>query len=140
MSFNTSKLDPVYSRIFSVDFGHESLNELCYKITGKYFYFNINEYEGKVIPLSTLDKLIEKEKILNVIIELFSKTGEKISTIYFEDVLLLKIKGLNLDWGSDDIIKIRVKYKKVNMRIFDNDRELKNYQRKQKLQRINKTI
>jgi len=140
MNFNTSKLEPVYGNLFFADFGHDVLNDYCVKISKSHFHFNLNESEGKVVPLSTLDKLINNEKILNVTILLFNKDGDVISIICLEDIMLLKIKDLNFDYSLDDIIRIRVKYKHNKMKIFDNDRELKNYQRKQKLIKINNTI
>jgi len=129
-------MNPVYCKLFFVNFGYKLLDNSCFKITKNNFYFHVNEDNFEIIPLNIISRLIDEGKTLNVKIILYNKIGEIISVIYLEDTIVLKIKGLlNLDWESDNIIKIRVKYKYNKMKIFNggNIREFRNYERKQKL-------
>ena len=132
----TNKLEPIYKSLFNfncIGSDYENLNKKCFKITKKYFYFNVNENEGEIIPLNLINKLIENTTILNIAIELRNKEDNIIQILYLEDTFLLKIKNiLDFDYQSNDIMKIKVKYKYKNMKIFKDELLVKRYQRKQK--------
>ena len=85
-----------------------------------------------------IDKLITECKLINVQIQLLKKTGEITLIIYLEDVILLKIKDLiDFDYQSNDIIRMKVKYKYKNLKMFNDLKSLNIFDRKKKLERIN---
>ena len=90
------------------------------------------------MPLKMIDKLITECKLINVQIQLLKKTGEITLIIYLEDVILLKIKDLiDFDYQSNDIIRMKVKYKYKNLKMFNDLKSLNIFDRKKKLERIN---
>lgn len=136
--FDTSQLEFYYSNVFDVNFGHEILNISCFKITEDSFFFNFL-YKKDNNMLYLIDNLINSNKYFDVFITLYNKIGEELTIILLENVNLLTIKDLlNFDYSSEDIVKITVDYKYQKMKIFNDRNELKNYDRKRKLEKINK--
>jgi len=93
----------------------------------------------KIKPFVDIQQLIESGKKQNLYIEIFDKSGDIISNVIIEDLILIKIKNfLDFDWNkSNEIVYLKVKHKYKKFKIFDNSTELKIYQRKLKIQKIN---
>lgn len=134
--------EPIYNSLFEIDFCDYDLNikfgDYYYKISDKYIFFNLNEIEKEIIPLYTILDIIEKRKTLNISISILNKNNDVISFVYFQDVNFIKInKLIDFDFHENEIIKIKVRYKYIKMKLFKDLKTLNNYKRKQKIEKIN---
>jgi len=128
--------NPIYKHRFCAEFGYKELDDRCFKITKKYFYFNINSLNNNIIPLDTLTYIINKK--IDILINIPNEKGEKIIILYLEDVIFKKIKNLiDFDYNDKHIIGIKVRYKYNKLKILKNEKDLKIHIRKRKLKIIN---
>lgn len=138
---NIYNLTPVNKSRFEVNFENDILNTYCCKIKDKHIWFYLNIIDGEIVPISLIKKIITGQKKLNIEISIISCDGEILSFIYLESVTLLKMKNLiDFDYNnnnSDNIVKIKVKYKYQNQKLFNGIKEIINYRRKKKIEKIN---
>lgn len=128
---------------FLVDFENIILTDSLISINQKSITFNVNVKNNKVLIFDEVNNIIENKKKLNISISCVSHTGEVLVVIFLINVNFLKIKNfINFDYSynTSDIIKLKVKYKCEKQKIFSTFEKLKIYQRKQKLEFLNKLI
>jgi len=136
--FFINAMNPMEKKRFELTFDNILLDNYVNKITEKYIFFIPNIIENQIVPLYTINELILNKNILNIKISILNEINEIKSFIYLEDVTLLKVKKLiDFDYNKSDLIKIKVKYKYKKQIIFKNIQEIKTYQRKQKIKKIN---
>lgn len=132
-------LTPICKNRFEANFGNDILNIHCCKIKDKHIWFYSNVINGDIIPANLIKKIISDQKTLDIEISILNPTGEIISYIYIESVTFLKIKKLiDFDYNAKTgIVKIKVKYKFKDQKIFSSILEIKNFRRKKKIEKIN---
>lgn len=132
-------LTPICKNRFDINFENDILNTHCCKIKDKHIWFYLNVINGEIVPVNLIKKIISDQKILNIEISILNPTGEIISYICVEGVTLLKIKKLiDFDYNvKSGIVKIKVKYKYKDQKTFSGIKEIINYRRKKKIEKIN---
>lgn len=130
----------IYRNYFRMNFEIDSLNENYFKIDKKNIYFIIPD-DNTI--LFDINKLIEQEKKINIILTILNKSSKTSFIIYFQKLKFIKISNLidfdyNDDYNDDDAkLKIKVEYKCKKQKIIKDEKHLKVYQRKEKLERLN---
>lgn len=126
--------DTVYKNMFEVHFPDfenseylgKYLSENCYKVSKKCCHFNVNEVNGEILVLKTIDNLVRNKIKLNVEIFIYRKEGTILQVILLEGFRFTKIKKL--------ILKPKVRFKYDKMKLYF---DYKQYERKKKLTKLN---
>ena len=132
-------VEVIRSDRFIIDFENNILNDYVTSIFQKYIKFNVNVENNKILILDEVNNIIKNKKKLNAIISCFDSNGELLIILFLENVNFLKIKSfIDFEYGGSGIISLIIKYEFEEIKTFNNFGQLKKYQRKQKLEFLNR--
>lgn len=134
-------MEVIRSDRFIIYFENNILNDSALRIFQKIITFNVNVENNKILIFDEVNNIIKNKNKLNAIISCFDTHGELLIILFLVNVNFLKIKNfINFEYGGsgNTIIDLSVKYKYEEIKTFSNFEQLKKYQRKQKLEFLNK--
>ncbi len=134
--------EPIYTNLFEVQYicvdlskeESDFLTECTHKINKNTLCIHVNEDEdGGIEVMRTLKKM--KKFTLNVL--LHNRNGENIALVIFRNCKFvdLVVDFCDLAWGEDDILKPEFRFDCEESEYVDSS-EIKNYERRVKLERI----